>query len=633
MKKGICCAGNMIVDITYPIETWPKQNELTHITEGNKQSTGGSVCNTISDLARLDPQLPLVASGFAGHDAEGDFVLQEMGKYKNIDLSMVKRNGRTSFTAVMSNNQTKERTFFQHAGANAYYGEDDIDWDKLDVDIFHIGYILLLPHLDEPDAEYGTKMARLLHRAQKAGMKTSIAETDMPLPEALKLGACSAAASLSEVSASDGVKTKDEVLKLYELYGMNEKKTDRITNKQAVMYGGGNIGRGFIGATLSQSGYEVTFIDVAEPVVKALQEKKQYPVRYVSSEGHEDVTIEHVTAVNGNDQEAASEAIANCDIMATAVGARILKFIVGNIVAGLRKRWARDDRPLNIIICENLMDANKVMEGMLKDLLTDEEKKHFDEKVGLVEASIGRMVPVQTEEMKDGDPMRVCVERYGVLPVDKAAFKGEIPEITNMVPFEPFDFYIKRKLYVHNMGHATCAYLGGYEGRKYIYQSIDDPEVLTIVQNAMLESALALSKKYGVELDGLMLHITDLLGRFRNAALKDTCKRVGGDPTRKLGAADRLIGSSLLCLEQGVKPAYIAVGAAGAVYRYLNEAGVEQSKEEAAKVLKEVSGLEADSELAGMILDMYAYFLEGEPVSALRRAAQAAKTAGLGRII
>ena len=145
--------------------------------------------------------------------------------------------------------------------------------------------------------------------------------------------------------------------------------------KQAVMYGGGNIGRGFIGATLSQSGYEVTFIDVAEPVVKALQEKKQYPVRYVSSEGHEDVTIEHVTAVNGNDQEAASEAIANCDIMATAVGARILKFIVGNIVAGLRKRWARDDRPLNIIICENLMDANKVMEGMLKDLLTDEEKK------------------------------------------------------------------------------------------------------------------------------------------------------------------------------------------------------------------------------------------------------------------
>ncbi len=174
MKKGICCAGNMLVDITYPIETWPKQNELTHITEGIQNSTGGSVCNTISDLARLDPSMHLVASGFAGHDAEGDFMLKELGKYPNIDLSMVQRNGRTSFTAVMSNNQTKERTFFQHAGANAYYGEDNIDWDKLDVDIFHIGYILLLPALDQEDSEYGTKMARLLHRAQKAGMKTSI---------------------------------------------------------------------------------------------------------------------------------------------------------------------------------------------------------------------------------------------------------------------------------------------------------------------------------------------------------------------------------------------------------------------------------------------------------------------------
>lgn len=332
MRKGICCAGNMIVDITYPIETWPRQNELTHITEGITNSTGGCVCNTITDLARLDPQLHLVASGFAGHDAEGDFILQEMGKYPNIDLSMVKRDGRTSFTAVMSNNQTKERTFFQHAGANAYYGEDHIDWDRLDVKILHVGYILLLPALDAPDDTYGTKMAKLLHKAQSLGIRTSIdvvsesgdrfaklvtpalryadycvineleaqqttgiclrnedgslnreklpealaalkalgvsrwavihcpelgcgideagtyhevaslklpkgyiqgtvgagdafcagvlyaAEKDWELSQALKLGACTAAASLRSVSASDGVETAEAVLKLYNQY-------------------------------------------------------------------------------------------------------------------------------------------------------------------------------------------------------------------------------------------------------------------------------------------------------------------------------------------------------------------------------------------------------------------------------
>lgn len=403
--------------------------------------------------------------------------------------------------------------------------------------------------------------------------------------------------------------------------------------KQAVMYGGGNIGRGFIGALLSQSGYEVTFIDVAEPVVKALQENRTYPVRYVSSEGHTDVWIENVTAVNGNDAEAASDVIANCDIMATAVGARILKFIVPNIVAGLRKRWAMEKGPLNIIICENLMDANKVLESMLKAQLTEEECAKFDQTVGLVEASIGRMVPVQTEEMKDGEPMRVCVERYGFLPVDKAAFQGEVPEIRNMVPYAPFDFYIKRKLYVHNMGHATCAYLGDLLGLEYIYQSIDVAEVRILVQNAMLESALALSKKYGADLAALQLHITDLLSRFTNAALKDTCQRVGGDPARKLSPDDRLIGSAKLALAQGFTPAYIALGAAAGLHRYLAENGGEQGADKALTVLQEVSGLAAGETLTDLILDYYAAILDGKTFPELRRLADSKKAASLDAVI
>lgn len=402
----------------------------------------------------------------------------------------------------------------------------------------------------------------------------------------------------------------------------------------AVMYGGGNIGRGFIGALLSQSGYRVTFIDVAEPVVNHLREKECYPIRYVSSTGYEDVLVENVTAVNGNDAEAASDVIAQCDIMATAVGARILKFIVPNIIAGLRKRWAAGDRPLNIIVCENLMDANKVVEAMIKEQLTEEECAKFDATVGLVEASIGRMVPVQTEAMKDGEPMRVCVERYGFLPTDKAAFKGGVPEIKNMVPFEPFDFYLKRKLYVHNMGHATCAYLGDLLGLEYIYQSIDIADVRILVQNAMLESAMALSLKYEVPLESIVAHINDLLHRFTNAALMDTCMRVGGDPGRKLSADDRLIGSSRLAMEQGITPAYIAVGAAAGLHRYINEAeGVEQGMDAARSVLADVSKLDPDSTLAQMILAAYMQILDGKSVADLRRFADEIKAQSLKEII
>ena len=402
---------------------------------------------------------------------------------------------------------------------------------------------------------------------------------------------------------------------------------------KAVMYGGGNIGRGFIGMLFSMSGYEVTFIDVAQPVIDGLNRDGRYPVRIVSNEGHEDIEVEHVRAVNGNDREAAAEAIAEADVMATAVGVNVLKFIVPNLAEGIRRRRARQGGPLNIIICENLVDANKVLEKLLKAELTEEEAAWLDENIGLVEASIGRMVPVQTEEMKAGNPLRVCVEWYGFLPVDKAAFRGEIPEIKNMVPYEPFDYYIRRKLYVHNMGHAVCAYLGLYTHREYIYEAIEDSCIQNIVQNAMLESALALSKAYQMPVELLVRHFQDLLSRFKNQALKDTCARVGGDPKRKLSHTDRLIGSSLLCLEHGVQPVFISVGTAGAVYEYIREAGAQQCVKEARQVLSMISDLEKDSPLLDLVLPLYQRYVDGVSVREIMGCAERLREQELKEVI
>ena len=402
---------------------------------------------------------------------------------------------------------------------------------------------------------------------------------------------------------------------------------------KAVMYGGGNIGRGFIGTLFSASGFETVFVDVVDAVVNTLNQDHKYPVRILSNEGHKDIEVTNVSAVDGKDGNAVADTIASADILATAVGVNVLKFIVPNIAEGIRRRMASNGGPLDIIICENLMDANKVIEGMLKALLNEEEQEWFDQNIGLVEASIGRMVPVQTEEMKDGNPMRVCVEGYGYLPVDKAAFKGKIPAIKNMVPFEPFDFYIKRKLYIHNMGHATCAYLGGLLDLEYIYESIDHDDIFAVVKLAMEESALALSKRYGVPLESIIQHIGDLLYRFTNAALKDTCKRVGGDPARKLSPQDRLIGSSSLVLESGEIPAYIAIGAAAGLKRFADEKGIEPTVENAEQLLLEVSGLEKGSKLSELIMGMYRMIADGTTIGQLRRAADKLKADNRNNVI
>lgn len=173
-KKGIAVAGNMIVDLLYPIHGIPNPGELTTITADVSKSIGGCLCNDIVDLAKLDPQLPLVALGRTGDDESGAFIMEKLHAHENIDVQHIKITGSTSYTLVIFDEITKQRTFYHCRGGNAGFCEEDIPWDALDVDMLHIGYILLLDTLDQEDSEYGTKMAKLLHTAQSRGIKTSI---------------------------------------------------------------------------------------------------------------------------------------------------------------------------------------------------------------------------------------------------------------------------------------------------------------------------------------------------------------------------------------------------------------------------------------------------------------------------
>lgn len=174
MNKKITFCGNILVDSVKSITSWPEQGMLVPIT-GVRRSVGGCVCNTGVDLKILDPSVDVRANGKVGADDAGDFALSVL-ESKGIDCSQVRRmeNVPTTFTDVMSVEGTGERTFFNMHGADSRLLPDDIDVAKLESDIFHLGYLLLLDGLDAPDAQYGTKAASLLAKIQAAGIKTSV---------------------------------------------------------------------------------------------------------------------------------------------------------------------------------------------------------------------------------------------------------------------------------------------------------------------------------------------------------------------------------------------------------------------------------------------------------------------------
>jgi sugar/nucleoside kinase (ribokinase family) len=74
----------------------------------------------------------------------------------------------------MTEQDTGRRTFFHFRGANALWRGDDLDFRRINARIFHFGYFLLLDEMDKPDRVFGTRAARLLAAAQKAGIKTSV---------------------------------------------------------------------------------------------------------------------------------------------------------------------------------------------------------------------------------------------------------------------------------------------------------------------------------------------------------------------------------------------------------------------------------------------------------------------------
>ena len=174
MKKGIAVAGTMLVDTIYPIDHYPENGGLATIGDGIARATGGAVCNVIIDLAKLDEKLPLTALGLIGNDENGGVIEESLSAFGNIDLSQLIHGGATSFSMVMSDFRSKQRTFFSFKGASARFSEAHIDWESLSISHLHVGYLLFLDELDGLDEEFGTKMARLLASAKSRGISTSI---------------------------------------------------------------------------------------------------------------------------------------------------------------------------------------------------------------------------------------------------------------------------------------------------------------------------------------------------------------------------------------------------------------------------------------------------------------------------
>ena len=374
--------------------------------------------------------------------------------------------------------------------------------------------------------------------------------------------------------------------------------------KKAVQFGAGNIGRGFIGALLSQAGYQVTFADVAEPVIDKINADKTYTV-HVMDVQCEDQTITGIRGVNSTKPEAI-QAIAEAELVTTAVGLVILPRIAPAIAAAIEKRRADGMKePMNIIACENAIRATSQLKEAVYGALSEEGKAYADEYVGFPDCAVDRIVPpVKSENFID-----VVVESYYEWDVERSGFQGEIPEIPGMSLVDDLMAYIERKLFTLNTGHCITAYLGKLRGLPTIDKAIADPDVFATVYAAMQESGAGLIKKHGFDAEKHAAYIEKIIGRFKNPYLQDDVTRVGREPLRKLSPTDRLIKPLTTAAGYGLPVGHLITGV-GAALRYDNPED-KQSVELQAKIAEkgvraaaaEVTGLANEGLLEAIVAE------------------------------
>lgn len=321
----------------------------------------------------------------------------------------------------------------------------------------------------------------------------------------------------------------------------------------AIQFGAGNIGRGFLAQLFHESGFDILFVDVAQPMLDAINTRGAYTIHIVGDQA-EEIPIDHIRAIHSREVERVAQEIASAEIVCTAVGANVLPYLAPAIAQGLQIRHTQSGSPLHILLCENLHDASTLLRNHVAALLPETEREAILSKTGFVQAVVSRMVPVQTEEDRAKDILGIRVEAYKRLPIDANALVGEFPSIKGVEPVSNFLAYVERKLYTHNCAHAVLGYLGHAKGYYYGYEALKDAEIRRILEQVMRETGEALIRRHGFDPETHQTHVKDLLHRFENRSLGDTCLRLARDPLRKLAKEDRLIGSATLCMEEEVEP-------------------------------------------------------------------------------
>ncbi len=296
--------------------------------------------------------------------------------------------------------------------------------------------------------------------------------------------------------------------------------------KNVLIVGAGRLGKGFIGETFDNAGWNITFLDKDPKVEEELKKHGCYHVKVHRVDEIQNRVIKNFKAYTCDEEYSVMDDFLEMDVIVFPLYPEDFAEAGKYLSKCLEKFYEiHPDRKLTMI---SITNKNYLIPEITEDFrkyLSDSAKEWFDSHVVVRDSIIRRSTDAESNTAIDVDTVAVnSLLIQG--PVNNDFSDVEWMEVTDKI-----EMLKDIKVFVVNGPHASLAFLGYYKGLKTIPEAENDSEISEIVGEIVKELTAAIMKEYPItekELHNLTYFAP------AKGILSDSIYRVAYDPIRKL---------------------------------------------------------------------------------------------------
>lgn len=239
---------------------------------------------------------------------------------------------------------------------------------------------------------------------------------------------------------------------------------------------------------------------------------------------------------------------------------------VGQVTAGLLRRWRDGTGPVSVLSCDNLSDNGHQLAGLVRTCAAEGPDPAPAEFLDWLAAEVtfpcsmvDRIVPATTDEHRRAaaevlgvaDPVTVPAEPFSMWAIEDAFAAGRPAwDAAGAILTDDVAGYELLKLRLLNGTHSLIAYLGCLTGAPTIPASVGQELVEEAARQVMREEYLP-TVRVPADVDAEE-YMAQLLARFSNHALGHRTTQVGTDGSQKL--PQRIVGPAVHHVRAGRTP-------------------------------------------------------------------------------